>query len=227
MTAPGSLRNPFLGHMRLASDDGIVSTGSTGQAAFGGGGLFRRSAIEAAVTAGEAALIDTDGASSLFCKCLMGELTGSGSGTTAPAINFYGIIPSGELDEADGHDNPFFVVHSEMVKNTIASGDVTGTSGNPAVVSGTGKEFFTHHDWDTSAVGVGNILSLNIVHYQYNGAKNSALSMLNFAEVGSNDDDAGFVFCHTARMFNQMLITFNKGSLATATGNLYFAPLYH
>ena len=217
-------RYPFLGPMRLASDHGCVST--TGIEVGGDNGkLVKKSVIDAAVAANELVLINTEGVSSLFAKCVMRDVAGSGSGTTKPTIRFYGFVASGQANDADKLDNPFMAVQTEQYKNTISSGNVTGVSDNPVVRSTNGNEFFSHHDWNNSSVGSGHIIILN--HNNVANAKNSTVSMVDIGDVSNTDDDGSFVFVNSAGMFDMFGFTFNKGSLSTAIANLYYAPIYH
>jgi hypothetical protein len=210
--------------MRLASEHGCVSTTGT-EVGGADGKLVKKSVIDAAVAANELVLINTEGVSSLFAKCVMRDVTGSGSGSTKPTIRFYGFVASGQANEADKLDNPFMAVQTEQYKNTIVSGNVTGVSDNPVVRSTTGNEFFSHHDWNNSSVASGAIVVVN--SNQVSNAPAGTVSMITISDVANVDDDGSFVFVNSAGLFDMFGFTFNKGSLSTAIANLYYAPIYH
>jgi hypothetical protein len=141
-------------------------------------------------------------------------------------INFFGLIPSGENGESDSLDNPWLMSRTELYRLTPASGNVTGTSSSPPVVSPSGHEFFSHHDWDTGAVSTGRIWILNS-RLDGNGDPNKTASTAAISEVASTDDEGYFCFINSVGAFNKFAFDYEKGSLSAAKLNLYYSLIYH
>ena len=217
-------RHPFLGNMRLASDHRCESVSNAAETLGASGSLVKSSVIESMVAANELVLFNTEGVSSLLCKPVMRNVTSSGSGTTQPTIHFYGFVASGRNNSTDNLDNPWWACRTELYKNTIASGNVTGVSTNEVVRSTTGHEFFSHDDWDDGAVENGRIIIFNTRANAVSPNQSAALGVL--SDVGSSADDGYFAFVNSCAPFDLFGFTFNKGDLATAICNLYYAPFY-
>ena len=217
---------PHLTPMKLASDFGCTGL-ATATSVFGtNGSLAKKSAVDAAVAANEMVLLNTEGVKRLIAKPVMRGVTGSGSGTTRCKIHFYGLLPSGEgTASSDALDNPWLGCRLEMYQNSLASGNFTGVSDNPAVVSQTGNEFLSYHDWDFGAIEMGGVFVANFSDIS-RGQVSDALTVNTIAEVGSTGDDGNFAIINSVAPFDLCAFTFELGSLSAGIANIYYSAAY-